>query len=602
MRWTQGYRYKLVHNITLDGYIWQHRFTSFYGGRIVNWNRLYVDITAGLRKSLMAIRIDGRLDLTGYNPVINFADWTEKYSKKYDRSFWKNTVTGEKVWHPPSTKIDDDRKPKEALHNINSSSDHDKLSHDSTNKIEVRTIQRSLDIFHKDDFSLKKNDSVHEKHKSSSNLREDRDVQLDHETFNYPGWEQFRSKKHNKFFWRNRMTHETTWKQPVPNALVDYAPILGQRYLNNREISHLSPDSSSVPRSETQSLNRSNISHKTRPTTSPISSNPSVKKFADSKVGLTSICLSENSKSSNEKNIEMSVGDKSPDIQNRIHDNTDAALASTYDNQSNISNLQRDDSEHAGNIDKINLERWVSKYSRKNGKKYWKDRITGETTWRLPTVYAATVTREAAIAALNISRSQEDEISDCISINRVRNDETEKLIKSDVQLQIQPHILHEQKLSQPLIESQISAPLPAPPLFLPADGLPQFVRPVLEVSLGNLPAPILVQIESANIDLESNDSKSINDLESNGSKSIYDLESNGSKSIIDLKSNGSKSINVTTDDDMAAPVLDLTDSNHTAATALSQSCLSPVSPDIHFTSTFIPKSTSQLPAIFEFYF
>ena len=142
--------------------------------------------------------------------------------------------------------------------------------------------------------------------------------------------------------------------------------------------------------------------------------------------------------------------------------------------------------------------------------------------------------------------------------------------------------MHEQKLSQSLIQSQLSAPLPAPHLFLPADGLPQFVRPVLEVSLGNLPAPTLVQIESANIDLESD-----------GSKSINDLESNGSKSTIDLESNGSKSINVATDDDMAAPALDLTDSNHTAATALSQSCLSPVSPDIHPTSIFISNSTSQ---------
>ena len=561
MRWTQGYRYKLVHNITLDGYIWQHRFTSFYGGRIVNWNRLYVDFTVGFQKSLMAIRIDGRLDLTGYNPVINFADWTEKYSKKYDRSFWKNTVTGEKVWHPPSTKIDDDRKPKEALHNINSSSDHDKLSHDSTNKIEVRTIQRSFDIFHKDDFSLKKNDSVHEKHKSSSNLREDRDVQLDHETFNYPGWEQFRSKKHNKFFWRNRMTHETTWKQPVPNALVDYAPILGQRYLNNREISHLSPDSSSVPRSETQSLNRSNISHKTRPTTSPKSSNPSVKKYADSKVGLTSICLSENSKSSNEKNIEMSVGDKSPDIQNRIHDNTDAVHASTYDNQSNISNLQRDDLEHAGNIDKINSERWVSKYSRKNGKKYWKDRITGETTWRLPTVYAATVTREAAIAALNISRSQEDEISDCVSINRVCYDDTEKLTRAEAQLQTQPDIVHKQKVSEPLNQSQLSALVSVPQSVLSVDVLPQFVEPVLQVFSGSLPAPTLVQIRSTNIDLESKGTKSVQ------------VGTDNNAMVVDL------------------PNPNLTDSKRTAVTISSQSCLSSLA-YVNSTLNFVADSTS----------
>ena len=331
------------------------------------------------------------------------------------------------------------------------------------------------------------------------------------------------------------MTHETTWKQPVPNALIDYAPILGQRYLKNRETSHLSTDSSFGPRSESQSVIRS----KTRPITSPISSNRSVKKYADSKGGLTNNFLSENNESSNEENIEICLSDKSPDVQNRIHDNSDAVKTTSCENQSNLSNLQSKDPEHTANIHEINSERWVLKYSRKSGKKYWKDRITGETTWHVPTVYAATVTREAAIAALNISRSQEDEISDCVSINRVCYDDTEKLTKAEVQLQIQPDIVHKQKVSELLYQSQLSTLVPVPQLLLSVDVLPQFVEPVLQVFPGSLPAPTLVQIRSTNIDLESN---------------------------------GTKSVQVGTDND--AMVVDLTDSKRTAATISSQSCLS----------------------------
>lgn len=104
--------------------------------------------------------------------------WIEKYSKKYDRSFWKNRLTGEKSWHFPQLSAS------EQIYLNNTPSDDRSQDNGTKNKgiSEIISIRPPINII--------------------ENARENE-------------WESHISRKHNRIYYRNKITNETTWTVPI---------------------------------------------------------------------------------------------------------------------------------------------------------------------------------------------------------------------------------------------------------------------------------------------------------------------------------------------------------------------------------------------------
>jgi hypothetical protein len=104
--------------------------------------------------------------------------WIEKYSKKYDRSFWKNRLTGEKSWHFPQL----------------STSEQICLNNTLTDGRSQDNWTKNKGI--NDNISIKSPKNIIE------NARENE-------------WESHISRKHNRIYYRNKLTNETTWTIPI---------------------------------------------------------------------------------------------------------------------------------------------------------------------------------------------------------------------------------------------------------------------------------------------------------------------------------------------------------------------------------------------------
>ena len=472
---------------------------------------------------VMSLLNDNWNDMTDNDHSIHFADWIEKYSKKYDRNFWKNTATGEKLWHPPHSKTKDDRMHAVSTEGIASRADLRVNGQipcfNSSSKTDIGTAVRSPYISNENEIILEDNDTTRAKLACSPSRKHEKVNHVDEKTFDLPGWEQFRSKKHDKFYWRNRMTNETTWKRPVPKSLVDYAPILGQRYLNNRETSKLSPeirrrkfrpDSRSDSQSPTSSSICQNASYQQRITSAV---NSKIEYIAEDMLLVTDISQSERAQS---QSIDINFINNSLNSSDNQFDKINAVHTDKLNNVSSKHEHQDEDMIHTGtdytnNTNESVTDRWVLKHSRKNGRKYWKDRITGKTTWNLPTSHPVAHTAAqlaAAVVALNMSSSYDDGVSTCASTNKAPFVGTKSGIKSNVQLPVQPPVVHTSQLDASLTESMMLTSPPPPPLLLPTHVIPQYVTPVLQVLTEDLPLSTFKSATSDSNNLEGNGSRS----------------------------------------------------------------------------------------------
>lgn len=175
----------------------------------------------------------------GQYPATENSDWTEKFSKKYSRSFWKNIVTGEKLWHPPNSNTISTHLSEPNRGTVNSSSSNSSRDNRSPITVLIRAetpiaFQKAVDMNHFKNNEVKVIPATVEKNESNSNLsvekkwlgngREKNQVTLPgDDTYDYPGWEQHRSKKYNRMFWRNKVTLESTWIRYVECSLKMYS-------------------------------------------------------------------------------------------------------------------------------------------------------------------------------------------------------------------------------------------------------------------------------------------------------------------------------------------------------------------------------------------
>ena len=320
-------------------------------------------------------------------PQRDCGEWIEKFSKKYAKSFWKNNTTGEKVWHPPhippkkstnvleqtSSPIVVNDRNSEIREPVYSSINRRKLGNNEagltrTNDQDANTIHTPMRKISTKPKSSRRDESELEdpQFTRSPNLVARRvDVADNVDAMDHLNWEARISRKHNRPYWRNKASHETTWRDP-------YAASDHRSASPNREMSHeqeLNSPPTSVKKNATSvesfpALDASQTENSNQSTSQAAKPVPPPKP-ADKYPRRENHCKRQSAR---------------VELLNRTR--AQAALAEDTD-------ASTDASGDAGGDNRQNVSadgRWEMRYSRKSGKKYWRDIVSGETTWRLSAI------------------------------------------------------------------------------------------------------------------------------------------------------------------------------------------------------------------------
>lgn len=220
--------------------------------------------------------------------------WIEKYSNKYDRSFWKNELTGEKSWHSPyhqrpitlsvgkghhpesdiereGERIKGTKKCKEGIRRNGKSRsrfqgdsngeekdflregglsehsyDHNAIRLNNPNK---NYSENSSDKRYQDNWTdndIKDDDDVNGFMKKVSDKplvdSNKNDLDISKNDINIKKgaieseWESHISRKHNRIYYRNKLTDETTWSIHIesPVVTVPERTVLGNTHSKSR--------------------------------------------------------------------------------------------------------------------------------------------------------------------------------------------------------------------------------------------------------------------------------------------------------------------------------------------------------------------------------
>ena len=295
-------------------------------------------------------------------------EWIEKNSKKYGRAFWKNRITGEKLWYPPDSSAAESNIAVTPTNSSSRMKTNSEKSRDGSAEASGQTtrinsssgfgdnIQKTKESRFSTSSSPRNLIEAGSRSSSNSFQRAEHYQRAEHSsppyqaadilgddytTFN-PDWEARSSRKHNRTYWVNKFTNESCWTRP---------PASKSEHSRRSEVEKNLIESPPTSASATKKLSRS-IS-------------------ADSRRGekISSTKTPEKSPKSREN---QQVNNFQREIINR--NNARAALDD-----------DDDDVTVAGDARvRISADgRWEVRYSRKSGKKYWRDVVSGETTWRL---------------------------------------------------------------------------------------------------------------------------------------------------------------------------------------------------------------------------
>jgi WW domain len=363
-------------------------------------------------------------------------EWIEKYSKKYGRAFWKNRITGEKLWCPPDssaaasniavTATKSANRPKSSNEKsrdgsaetsgpttrINSSSGFaDNIQKTKEPRFSTSSSPRNLvDTGSRSGSNSFQRAELHHGAEHSGTPYQAADILGDdYSTFN-PDWEARSSRKHNRTYWVNKFTNESCWTRPPTSKSEHSRPTA----LENNLIE--SPTSASA----TVKLSRS-IS-------------------ADSRRG--------------EKNSPMKPQDKSPKSRDIQQVNNFQREIISRNNARAALDDDDDDVTIAGDARvRISADgRWEVRYSRKSGKKYWRDVVSGETTWRLSATAVQKTPHIAAPATIVASVYDGGDMGHSTPVERGRQKPKRSSPTSSAHIPVAP------------ILSVRRTPLPPPPL------------------------------------------------------------------------------------------------------------------------------------------
>ena len=312
--------------------------------------------------------------------------WTEKYSSKYERTFWKNIITGEKVWdkprpvatiapgQPSNSIVHRDAPTEVGIPTQRGNTDTVKVSHKAIKDEKLskdrshrhKTLgenvanQNSLasteanDVQSQNVSSNKESLSSSAQKRSPNNTSRTSKTPLQSNMINDPDWVAHHSRTYNRIYWKNKITHKSSWSCPT---IQDPAAA-------HQTASHMDDMRHTVSQVNTSSSspNRRLRDSRSRGDDVPIAPNS-----AEGSKGLP--MQSDDGSKRTSSNI-LSKPSKKHAVRSEI------VQAALNDDDSDVVEYDTKDRVSADG-------RWEMRYSRKSGKQYWRDVVSGATTWRL---------------------------------------------------------------------------------------------------------------------------------------------------------------------------------------------------------------------------
>ena len=310
--------------------------------------------------------------------ILTRTGWTEKYSIKYERTFWKNIITGEKVWDKPKPVkiispvhrdapteggIPTQRGNTDTVKVSHKAIEDEKLSKDRSRRhktlVENVANQNSFASTEVNDVQSQNISSNKESLPSSAQKRSPNNTSRTSKTplqsnmINDPDWVVHHSRTYNRKYWKNKVTHRSSWSCPTKE---------------DPAASHQTASHVDYMRHTVSQVNTSSPSpnHRLRDFGSRGDGVPMAPNSAEGSKGLPLLSDDVSKKT-------RSTMRSKPSKRHAVHSEVvQAALNGD------------DDAVEYDTRDRVSADgRWEMRYSRKSGKQYWRDVVSGATTWRL---------------------------------------------------------------------------------------------------------------------------------------------------------------------------------------------------------------------------
>ena len=279
------------------------------------------------------------------------SDWVEKYDKNKNKKYWKNYTTGETTWKDPN--VNKKR---------NSSTDIINATSGKRNSNLLAACDEESDWVEKYD---KKKDKKYWKNcLTGETTWKDPDVIYDHNTksnkqhLNANEWVERYDKKKEKKYWKNYSTGETTWHDPSLSTTIaeDISEQWTEKYDKKKKKQYWKNMSSGKVTWKDPNATPTSVADRGTSNDEWVEKYDKVKKRLYWKNVNTKETTWKDPKSLNQN------GNIGAAQQQKVHEN---------DNSLNFS-TQSDDNQ------------WVKKFSTKKQKVYWKNVVTGDTSWSSP--------------------------------------------------------------------------------------------------------------------------------------------------------------------------------------------------------------------------
>jgi hypothetical protein len=282
----------------------------------------------------------------GASPTIIDPDWNELYSEKYKRKYWKHKTSGETSWRQPMKPASEAGAVTGTTALAPSSSSTSSSSQPGQMEVDSDWMELYSDKYKRKYWKNKKTGETTWKQppksaspgNSTSTGRAGASSDAPSSGQVADDWTERYSEKYKRKYWKNTRTGETTWKQPAVSTVASNITPFADNAGSSSQVSSSTPTSPATPNGQSDWIERFSEKYQR-------------KYWKNSKTGETS--WKEPPKSS------------SPDPAGS--GNTSTATAS-----SSLVNVQTPS------------DLWEEKYSQKYKRKYWKNKETGETTWKQP--------------------------------------------------------------------------------------------------------------------------------------------------------------------------------------------------------------------------
>jgi hypothetical protein len=317
------------------------------------------------------------------------SDWEEKYSEKHKKKFWRNKVTGESSWKDPHLSSSSVTSPTPAaMAPTPSATDETK---NSQSDWEEKYSEKHKKKFWKNRVtgeSSWKDPNIVAASESASQL-ESSSVTVNPFTSESKSashdWEEKYSEKHKKKFWKNKVTGESSWKDPAVQIASDAATS-----------SAASSSSSSVDNTAVASNSdweeKYSEKHKKQFWKNKVTGESSWKDPNLSSSSVTTPAVTPTPSMNEEtKNSQSDWEEKYNEKHKRKFWRNRVTGENTWKDpttsaSSAVSPVNEDSETAVVSSPATDVSLWEEKFSAKHNRKFWKHKVTGESSWKDPTV------------------------------------------------------------------------------------------------------------------------------------------------------------------------------------------------------------------------